>query len=39
VQGHVQSILTKLRVRSKLEAVVTGLRLGIVHLDPRPAHR
>jgi DNA-binding NarL/FixJ family response regulator len=39
VQGHVQSILTKLRVRSKLEAVVTGLRLGIVHLHPRPAHR
>ena len=38
VQGHVQSILTKLRVRSKLEAVVTGLRLGIVHLHPRPAH-
>ena len=39
VQGHVQSILTKLRVRSKLEAVVTGLRLSIVHLHPRPAHR
>jgi DNA-binding NarL/FixJ family response regulator len=33
VQGHVQSILTKMRVRSKLEAVVTGLREGIVRLD------
>jgi DNA-binding NarL/FixJ family response regulator len=33
VQGHVQSILTKMRVRSKLEAVVTGLREGTVHLD------
>jgi DNA-binding NarL/FixJ family response regulator len=39
VQGHVQSILTKMRVRSKLEAVVNGLRLGIVQLHPRPAHR
>ena len=41
VQGHVQSILTKLRVRSKLEAVVTGLREGLVRLDPRrrPANR
>ncbi len=35
VQGHVQSILTKLRVRSKLEAVVAGLREGLVRLDPR----
>lgn len=34
VQGHVQSILTKMRVRSKLEAVVTGLREGLVRLDP-----
>jgi DNA-binding NarL/FixJ family response regulator len=32
VQGHVQSILTKLGVRSKLEAVLGGLRLGIVRL-------
>lgn len=32
VQGHVQSILTKLQVRSKLEAVVTGLREGLVRL-------
>ena len=32
VQGHVQSILTKLQVRSKLEAVVTGLRDGLVRL-------
>jgi DNA-binding NarL/FixJ family response regulator len=41
VQGHVQSILTKMRVRSKLEAVVTGLREGLVRLDPRrrPANR
>ena len=41
VQGHVQSILTKMRVRSKLEAVVTGLREGVVRLDPRrrPANR
>ncbi|MBA3690539.1 MAG: response regulator transcription factor [Actinobacteria bacterium] len=41
VQGHVQSILTKLRVRSKLEAVVTGLRQGVVHLraTERRAHR
>jgi DNA-binding NarL/FixJ family response regulator len=31
VQGHVQSILTKLQVRSKLEAAVTGLREGLVH--------
>ena len=40
VQGHVQSILTKLRVRSKLEAVVTGLHEGLVRLDPhrRPAN-
>jgi DNA-binding NarL/FixJ family response regulator len=33
VQGHVQSILTKLQVRSKLEAAVTGLRDGLVHLS------
>jgi DNA-binding NarL/FixJ family response regulator len=33
VQGHVQSILTKLQVRSKLEAAVTGLREGLVHLS------
>ena len=41
VQGHVQSILTKMRVRSKLEAVVAGLREGVVRLDPRrrPANR
>lgn len=32
IQGHVQSILTKLQVRSKLEAVVTGLREGLVRL-------
>jgi DNA-binding NarL/FixJ family response regulator len=32
VQGHVQSILTKLGVRSKLEAVLCGLRAGIVRL-------
>ena len=34
VQGHVQSILGKLRVRSKLEAVLYGLRHGIVQLRP-----
>lgn len=34
VQGHVQSILRKLRVRSKLEAVLYGLRSGIVRLRP-----
>jgi DNA-binding NarL/FixJ family response regulator len=33
VQGHVQSILTKLQVRSKLEAAVAGLREGLVHLS------
>jgi two-component system, NarL family, response regulator LiaR len=32
VQGHVQSIVTKMQVRSKLEAVLTGLREGIVRL-------
>jgi two-component system, NarL family, response regulator LiaR len=32
VQGHVQSILTKLNVRSKLEAVLHGLRYGLVRL-------
>jgi DNA-binding NarL/FixJ family response regulator len=41
VQGHVQSILTKLQVRSKLEAAVAGLREGLVHLsaDERHANR
>jgi DNA-binding NarL/FixJ family response regulator len=41
VQGHVQSILTKLQVRSKLEAAVAGLRQGLVHLsaDQRRANR
>lgn len=34
VQGHVQSILTKLQVRSKLEAVLFGLRHGVVRLKP-----
>jgi DNA-binding NarL/FixJ family response regulator len=34
VQGHVQSILTKLHTRSKLEAVLRGLRLGLVTLRP-----
>jgi DNA-binding NarL/FixJ family response regulator len=34
VQGYVQSILTKLHTRSKLEAVLRGLRLGIVTLRP-----
>jgi DNA-binding NarL/FixJ family response regulator len=34
VQGHVQSILTKLHVRSKLEAVLYGLRHGLVRLKP-----
>jgi DNA-binding NarL/FixJ family response regulator len=33
VQGHVQSILTKLQVRSKLEAVLYGLRSGLARLD------
>jgi DNA-binding NarL/FixJ family response regulator len=32
VQGHVQSIVTKMQVRSKLEAVLTGLREGLVRL-------
>lgn len=32
VQGHVQSILTKLEVRSKLEVVLHGLRHGIDRL-------
>jgi DNA-binding NarL/FixJ family response regulator len=32
VQGYVQGIITKLQVRSKLEAVLSGLRLGIVDL-------
>jgi DNA-binding NarL/FixJ family response regulator len=43
VQGHVQSILTKLHVRSKLEAVIVGLRQRLVRVrpqsqapDPRP---
>jgi NarL family two-component system response regulator LiaR len=35
VQGHVQSILTKLQVRSKLEAVLYGLRHGLVRLRQR----
>jgi two-component system, NarL family, response regulator LiaR len=34
VQGHVQSILTKLHVRSKLEAVIAGLRRGLIRLRP-----
>jgi NarL family two-component system response regulator LiaR len=34
VQGHVQSVITKLQVRSKLEAVVTGLRRGLIRLRP-----
>ena len=38
VQGHVQSILTKLQVRSKLEAVVTGLREGLVRLSAGERH-
>jgi DNA-binding NarL/FixJ family response regulator len=33
IQGHVQNILTKLEVRSKLEAVLRGLRLGLVRLS------
>jgi DNA-binding NarL/FixJ family response regulator len=32
IQGHVQNILTKLGARSKLEAVLRGLRLGLVRL-------
>jgi DNA-binding NarL/FixJ family response regulator len=36
IQGHVQNIITKLEVRSKLEAVLRGLHLGIVRLgSPR----
>jgi DNA-binding NarL/FixJ family response regulator len=38
VQGHVQSILTKLQVRSKLEAAVAGLREGLVHLSTAERH-
>jgi DNA-binding NarL/FixJ family response regulator len=34
VQGHVQSILAKLQVRSKLGAVLYGLRQGLVRLKP-----
>jgi DNA-binding NarL/FixJ family response regulator len=34
VQGHVQSILTKLHARSKLEAVITGLRQRLVRVRP-----
>jgi DNA-binding NarL/FixJ family response regulator len=34
VQGHVQNILAKLSARSKLEAVLRGLRLGMVKLRP-----
>jgi DNA-binding NarL/FixJ family response regulator len=34
VQGHVQSILSKLQVRSKLGAVLYGLRQGLVRLKP-----
>jgi NarL family two-component system response regulator LiaR len=36
VQGHVQSILTKLRVRSKLEAVLYAIRHGVVRLRSEP---
>jgi DNA-binding NarL/FixJ family response regulator len=32
VRSHVESILTKLGVRSKLEAVLSGLRAGVIHL-------
>jgi two-component system response regulator DesR len=32
IQGHVQSILSKLEVRSKLEAVMFGLRRGLIRL-------
>ena len=35
VQSHVRSILTKLGLRSKLEAVVFGLREGIIRLSNR----
>jgi NarL family two-component system response regulator LiaR len=34
VQTHVQNILGKLRARSKLEAVLYGLRHGLVRLKP-----
>jgi DNA-binding NarL/FixJ family response regulator len=34
VQSHVQSVIDKMRVRSKLEAVLVGLREGIVRLEP-----
>jgi DNA-binding NarL/FixJ family response regulator len=34
IQGHVHGILTKLLVHSKLEAVLYGLRRGLVRLKP-----
>ena len=37
VQTHVQNILTKLDARSKLEAVLYGLRHGLVRLKPLAA--
>lgn len=37
VRSHVDRILTKLEVHSKLDAVVLALRHGVLRLDPRPA--
>lgn len=36
VRNHVRNILTKLHARTKLEAVVTAARAGIVDLRPQP---
>jgi DNA-binding NarL/FixJ family response regulator len=35
VKSHVRNVLLKLRVRGRIQAVVTGLRLGLVDW-PRP---
>jgi DNA-binding NarL/FixJ family response regulator len=37
VQSHVERILTKLEVHSKLDAVVLALRHGVLRLDPQAA--
>jgi DNA-binding NarL/FixJ family response regulator len=36
VRTHIENILTKLQVRSRLEAVAFAVRHRIVSLDPRP---
>jgi DNA-binding NarL/FixJ family response regulator len=36
VKNHLASIYQKLDARDRTQAVLTALRLGIVHLEPKP---